>query len=96
MSSDSGTGTITNDDAQPSFAINDVTMNEGNAGPTSFVFTVTKTGSTALSSSVNFQTNDGSATLADNDYQTNSGTADLRANRHHDAGHGHGEWGYDR
>ena len=68
-----GTGTIQNDDSQPSFAINDVTMNEGNSGPTSFIFTVTKTGSTALNSSVNFQTIDGSATLGDNDYQTNSG-----------------------
>ena len=68
------TGTITNDDAQPSFSIDDVTMNEGDSGTTSFTFTVTKTGATALGSSVNFQTMDGTATLADNDYQTNSGT----------------------
>ena len=69
-----GTGTITNDDAAPSFAIDDVTHNEGNAGTTSYVFTVTKTGATALSSSVDFTTQDGTATLADSDYQTNSGT----------------------
>ena len=48
-------------------------MNEGNSGPTSFIFTVTKTGATGLNSSLNFQTMDGTATLADNDYQTNSG-----------------------
>jgi hypothetical protein len=57
----------------PSFSINDVTHLEGDVGTTSYVFTVTKTGSTALSSSVNFNTQDGSATLADNDYQFNSG-----------------------
>jgi uncharacterized repeat protein (TIGR01451 family)/CSLREA domain-containing protein len=65
--------TILNDDNAPSFTIDDVTHNEGNASTTSYTFTVTKTGSTALSSSVNFTTQDGSATLADSDYQTNSG-----------------------
>jgi hypothetical protein len=58
----------------PSFSIDDVTHSEGDAGTTSYTFTVTKTGATALSSSVNFTTQDGSATLANNDYQTNSGT----------------------
>jgi hypothetical protein len=57
-----------------SFAINDVTHNEGDASTTSYVFTVTKSGTTALSSSVNFTTQDGSATLADNDYVMNSDT----------------------
>ena len=75
-----GTGTIENDDAAPSFAIDDVTHNEGNAGTTSYVFTVTKTGSTALSSSVDFQTVDGTATVADNDYQANNGTLTFAAN----------------
>ena len=41
-----------NDDAAPSFSIDDVSHNEGNAGTTSYIFTVTKTGSTALSASV--------------------------------------------
>jgi hypothetical protein len=63
----------------PSFAIDDVTHLEGNAGTTSYIFTVTKTGSTALSSSVDFTTQNGSATLADNDYQTNSGTLNFSA-----------------
>ena len=70
---DSGTGTITNDDPQPSFSINDVTMAEGNGGTTMFTFTVTKTGATGLPASVNFMTMDGSATVGDNDYQMNSG-----------------------
>jgi hypothetical protein len=69
-----GTGTITNDDSAPSFAIDDVTHNEGNAGTTLYTFTVTKTGGTALNSSVNFTTVDGSATTANNDYQLNTGT----------------------
>jgi hypothetical protein len=69
-----GTGTITNDDASPTFAIDDVTHNEGNAGTTSYTFTVTKTGNTALNSSVNFTTVDGTALIADSDYQLNSGS----------------------
>ena len=39
-----------------SYTIDDVTMNEGNSGPTSFVFTVTKSGTTALTSTVDFMT----------------------------------------
>ena len=75
-----GTGTIVNDDAAPSFSIDDVTHNEGNSGTTAYVFTVTKTGSTALSSSVDFETVDGTATVADNDYQANNGTLTFAAN----------------
>ena len=56
-----------NDDAAPSFAIDNVTHNEGNAGTTSYVFTVTKSGSTALSATVDYQTVDGTA-LAPSDY----------------------------
>jgi uncharacterized repeat protein (TIGR01451 family) len=35
-----GQGTIVNDDAAPNLTINDVSLNEGNAGTTSFTFTV--------------------------------------------------------
>lgn len=69
-----GTGTITNDDAAPSFSIDNVTHNEGNAGTTTYIFTVTKIGSTALSSTVSFMTQDGTATVASNDYQASAGT----------------------
>ncbi|HEX8180914.1 MAG TPA: Calx-beta domain-containing protein [Pyrinomonadaceae bacterium] len=58
----------------PSFAINSVTHPEGDTGTTEFVFMVTKTGSTALSSSVNFTTVEGTASVNDNDYQGTSGT----------------------
>src|SRR5204862_4260265 len=73
-----GTGMIVNDDNVPSFSIDDVSHNEGNTGTTSYVFTVTKTGSTAVSSSVDFQTVDGTATVADTDYQANNGRSDVR------------------
>jgi len=54
-----GTGTITNDDAPPAFSITPtVTHNEGDAGTTAYAFTVTKTGSTDLSSSVDYATLD--------------------------------------
>src|SRR5204863_173047 len=59
-----GTGTITNDDAAPSFSINDVTQAEGNAGTTAFTFTVTKTGATAQSATVDFATANGTAFAA--------------------------------
>ncbi|MDT7605283.1 MAG: hypothetical protein QOF61_3280, partial [Acidobacteriota bacterium] len=51
----------------PSFSIDDVTHNEGNSGTTSYTFTVTKTGTTAFSSSVDYATVDGTAT-APSDY----------------------------
>ena len=50
-----------NDDAAPTFSIDDVTHDEGDSGTTSYTFTVTKTGSTALSSSVDYETANGTA-----------------------------------
>ena len=47
--------------AMPSFAVNDVTMSEGNSGTASFTFNVTKTGSTALNATVDYRTVDGTA-----------------------------------
>ena len=79
ISTADGTGTIVNDDTQPSFVIDDVTHNEGNSGTTSYVFTVTKVGTTAFDTSVDFQTQDGTATVADNDYQSNTGTLNFTA-----------------
>ena len=37
ISDANGTGTIVNDDAQPSFVIDDVSHSEGNSGTTSYV-----------------------------------------------------------
>ncbi|HEX6178015.1 MAG TPA: Calx-beta domain-containing protein, partial [Thermoanaerobaculia bacterium] len=68
-----GLGTITNDDAAPTFSINDVSQAEGDAGTTAFTFTVTLTGSSALTATVDFATADGTAT-AGTDYTATSGT----------------------
>jgi hypothetical protein len=81
-----GIGTITNDDAVPSFSINDVTLAEGNSGTTVFQFTVTKTGATVFATSVNFATAAGTtnpATVgicgAGIDYELASGTLSFAA-----------------
>ena len=66
--------TIVDNDAQPAFSIDDVTQAEGNVGTSNFVFTVTKTGATALTSTVTFATLDGTATTADGDYVAQTGT----------------------
>ena len=69
-----GEGAINNDDAAPTLSINDVSVTEGNSGTTNLAFTVTKTGSTALTATVNYATANGTATTADNDYVAASGT----------------------
>lgn len=64
-----GIGTMNNNDAAPSFAINDVSITEGgNLG-----FTVTRTGSTSSSITVNFATANGSAS-AGSDYYGGPGS----------------------
>jgi uncharacterized repeat protein (TIGR01451 family) len=68
----SGTGTITNDDAQPALSIADVSQSEGNVAGT-MVFTVTLSGSTSLPVSVQYATANGTAT-AGSDYTATSGT----------------------
>jgi Calx-beta domain/Lamin Tail Domain/WD40-like Beta Propeller Repeat len=61
-----GLGTIQNDDT-PSLTINDVTLNEGNSGTTSFNFTVTLAPASNQTVTVNYATADGTAT-APSDY----------------------------
>ncbi|MGB7923587.1 MAG: Calx-beta domain-containing protein [Pyrinomonadaceae bacterium] len=56
------TVTINDNDAAPTFSINDVTHMEGNSGTTAYVFTITKTGSTTQNATVSYETVDGSAT----------------------------------
>src|SRR5205814_1429015 len=70
---DKGIGTITNDDAQPSLSINDVTVTEGNSGVTNAIFTVTLSGASASPVTVQYATADGSAT-APSDYAAATGT----------------------
>ncbi len=63
-----GIGTIFNDDVEPSFSINDVSANEGNAGTTAFTFTITRSGNpTSFSSLVTYSTANGTA-VAPGDY----------------------------
>jgi hypothetical protein len=69
-----GTGTILNDDPAPSLSINNVTLGDGTSGTTPFTFTVTLTGATELTTTVNYLTADGTATRADGDYQAAGGT----------------------
>ena len=62
-----------NDDAA-AFSIGDVTLAEGNAGTTNFIFTVTLNATIDVPVSVDFTTADGTATVSDNDYAAASGT----------------------
>jgi uncharacterized repeat protein (TIGR01451 family) len=68
-----GVGTIRNDDALSALTINDVALSEGNAGTTSFDFTVTLTPASAFPVTVNFATADGTA-IVGSDYQPASGS----------------------
>jgi hypothetical protein len=70
---DTATGTIMNDDDPPTLSISNVSLDEGNSGTTSFTFTVTKTGPTALSASADWATGGGTATPV-SDYVPNSAT----------------------
>src|SRR5439155_1598523 len=49
-------------------------LNEGNSGNTAFQFTVNFSNPPPLPMTVNYQTSDGTATVADNDYQSATGT----------------------
>ena len=63
-----GHGTIFNDDA-PALSIDNVSKVEGNAGTTSFDFTVSLSNPTVMGVSVDVALVDGTATTADSDYQ---------------------------
>ena len=56
-----GSGTITDDDAAPSLAIGDVSVNEGNIGTVNAVFTVSLSAISGQTVTVNFNTANGSA-----------------------------------
>ncbi|MEM9835629.1 MAG: Calx-beta domain-containing protein [Bacteroidota bacterium] len=74
-----GRGIITNDDVA-SFAIADVTLDEGDAGTTGFTFTVTLTGDIDQGYSIDYATSDGTATTADSDYNATTGTLNFVGN----------------
>lgn len=76
ISDSQGVGTINDDEVAviPSFAVSDVSANEGS----SITFTVTKTGLTNLSYSINYATANGTAT-AGSDYTSKTGTLTFAA-----------------
>ena len=61
-------GTIADNETQPTLSINNVTQDEGNNGTTAFTFTVTLSGETTQTVTVNYATADGTATSASGDY----------------------------
>jgi hypothetical protein len=67
-----GVGTIVDD--EPRISINNVTRNEGNAGTTLFVFTVTLSVAYDVPVTINFATVNGAAKTSNNDYVSTSGT----------------------
>ncbi len=69
----SATVTIIDDDAAPTLSISDVSQQEGNSGTTDFVFTVSLSGATSRTATVNFATAAGTAT-AGSDFISTSGT----------------------
>ncbi|HYT30935.1 MAG TPA: Calx-beta domain-containing protein, partial [Actinomycetota bacterium] len=68
-----GVGTITNDDPQPSMAIGDASVVEGNSGLTTMAFTVTMSNASSTIVAVDYATADGTA-VAPGDYGATSGT----------------------
>ncbi|MFM9960443.1 MAG: beta-propeller fold lactonase family protein, partial [Planctomycetaceae bacterium] len=76
---DTGTGTITdNDNTTPSLSINDTQVTEGNSGTTTLTFNVTLSAATSTGFTVQFLTQDGTATVANNDYVPILATNTLR------------------
>ncbi|BAY79402.1 hypothetical protein NIES25_58870 (plasmid) [Nostoc linckia NIES-25] len=70
-----GVASIINDDTQPAISISDVFFNEGNTGTTTNAnFTVTLSNPSYQQVTVNYNTSDGTATVADSDYNSASGT----------------------
>lgn len=67
-------GTITNDDAVPTLSIQNVTANEGDNDPTSFQFEVSLSNPSDQVITIPYTTQDGTATIADQDYDLTTGT----------------------
>ena len=68
-----GTGTIADDDGVASLSIGDTSVTEGNSGTTNAIFTVTLSGTSSQTVTVNYATSDGTA-AAGSDYTATSGT----------------------
>jgi uncharacterized repeat protein (TIGR01451 family) len=74
IADDTGVGTINDDDGAPALTIGDVTLAEGNAGTTAFVFNVNLAPGSGQTVTVGYTTQDGTATVLGNDYAANAGT----------------------
>ncbi|MBW4420628.1 MAG: DUF4347 domain-containing protein [Myxacorys californica WJT36-NPBG1] len=66
-------GTITNDDRRPTLGISGVTKGEGNSGTQDYVFTVALSNESAEVITVDYATQDDTATVADGDYIATTG-----------------------
>ncbi len=64
----------------PEISIGDVSMAEGAAGTTTFTFTVSLSHASAVATSVDWQVNDGTAKVSNNDYVDGSGNLSIPAN----------------
>jgi len=80
LAKSTGTGTITNDDAQPTLSISNASVTEGASGLRAMTFTVSLSAAAGVPVTVNYATADGTATAGGSsssgggDYATTSGT----------------------
>lgn len=70
----SGTGTILDDDGMPILSVSDVSTLEGDDGTTQLTVTLQLSGPSGEFVSVDFDTEDGTATFASGDFHSTSGT----------------------
>ncbi len=75
-----GKGTIVNDDTAPTLKIDSVSQKEGNQNTTELIFTVSLSASSNAPVTVDYLTQDGTATIADLDYQAKTGTLTFAPN----------------
>ena len=91
IADDSGLGTITDNDAMPSLAIDNVTVPvEGNSGTVNATFTVTLNAPSGRAVSVDYATADSSATEPA-DYTATAGTLEFAAGRDDEDDHDRGQ-----
>lgn len=72
------TVTVADNDPIPTFSISDVSANEGDNGATTFTFTVSKSGASAVTATVDYATADNTA-IAGEDYTAAAGTLTFAA-----------------
>jgi hypothetical protein len=68
IADNTGLATIVNDDAKPQLSVSDVSLNEGDSGPTPATFTLNRSGNPSGVVTVKVKTLNGTATTTNNDY----------------------------